>query len=166
MRSMIRNGTKIFLCIGLLGACAGKDKFQDKMRGIWVLKSRTTVDGKEITPPAISGRLEWFPMDVDARTAHVSVLTTHGGGALQVLGSQYDLEDYKNFSQESYLEVGGGISKTPDKSFSVGRKPGSGTIGVDGSKITFAHDNGPTYVFEGARLTIRHADGTQDILLK
>tara|TARA_Y100001934_G_C11974171_1_gene595508 strand:- start:119 stop:634 length:516 start_codon:yes stop_codon:yes gene_type:complete len=152
--------------VALHTGCAGKDKFQDKMKGIWVLQSRTTPEGKTLTPPGISGRLEWFPTDAEKRTAHVSVLTTHGKDGLQIHGSHYDLQDYNTFSQKSYLVAGGGISKTADQSYSNGQSTSGGTIQVEGARITMQHQGGPTYVFEGANLKIQHPDGTEDHLVK
>ena len=166
MRTILRYGLVLLVGAGLTSGCAGKDKWQDKMKGMWVLESRTLPDGSRMTPPSISGRFEWFPMDVDARTAHVSVLTTYGDTDLQVHGSHYDLDDYTRFSQESYLEVGGGINKTHDKSFEPVRSTDTGTIEVDGAKITFKHNKGLVYVFEGSVLTINHQDGTTDVLTK
>lgn len=166
MRSTLRWLLAICLCAGVGTSCAGKDKFQDKMKGLWVLQSRTLPDGKVLSPPAISGRLEWFPLDVDKRTAHVSVLATHGDDDLQIHGSHYDLGDYSSFTQETYVTVGGGIDKTHDKTFSTERTTRSGSISVEGSTITFTHDNGPVYVFAGSKLTIKHRDGTVDLLAK
>jgi len=166
MRTILCYGLVLLVVGGLSSGCAGKDKFQDKMKGMWVLESRTLPDGTRMTPPSISGRLEWFPMDVDARTAHVSVLTTYGNTDLQIHGSHYDLGDYTQFSQESYLEVGGGISKTHDKSYESARTKDTGEINVDGGKITFRHSRGLVYVFEGSVLTITHLDGTTDVLIK
>ena len=55
------------LCLLLICAssCTDDIKWQNKFKGIWVLQSRVLPDGKEITPPAISGRMEWFPMDAE-----------------------------------------------------------------------------------------------------
>ena len=166
MQATIRFSLILLITAGLLGSCADKDKFQNKMKGIWILKSRALPEGEQIVPPSISGRLEWFPMDVDAGTAHVSILTTHGGEGLQVHGSHYTLNDHARFSQVSYLEIGGGVSKTHDKTFAAGRKTISGTIQVEGARITFRHESGPVYVFEGSQLTIEHPDGTTDVLMK
>lgn len=164
--TIVRYTILLLLGASLGAGCAGTDKFQDKMKGLWILKSRTLADGTELGPPGLSGRLEWFPMDVNARTAHVSVMTTHGDDGLQIHGSHYNLGDYKRFTQESYLSVGGGISKTHDKSYTSEKTAGGGTIDVDGSQVTIQHDNGPVYVFKGSKLTIKHQDGTTDILMK
>lgn len=166
MRTVLR-----FSCLMLLGAsltlgCAGTDTFQNKMKGLWVLQSRTLPDGTEVGPPAVSGRLEWFPMNVEAKTAHVSMLLTHGDEGLQIHGSHYDLNDYSTFTQTDYLQVGGGINKTHDQTYTMEKITRSGTISVDGSKITFQHENGPTYTFQGSKLTIKHRDGTVDVLMK
>ena len=166
MRTILRYGLVLLVGAGLTSGCAGKDKWQEKMKGMWTLESRTLPDGTRITPPSISGSMEWFPMDVDARTAHVSVLTTYGNTDLQVHGSHYDLDDYTRFSQNSYLEVGGGINKTHDKSYESVRSTDTGTIEVDGAKITFKHDKGLVYLFKGSVLTIKHKDGTTDVLTK
>jgi predicted phosphodiesterase len=105
-------------------------------------------------------------MDVDAETAHVSILTTHGDSDLQISGAHYDIEGTDRFISKSYLEVGGGLSKTPDKGFLAKKTTDNGTITVDATKITFQHGKGHSFVFEGSRLTIRHQDGTMDVLLK
>tara|TARA_A100001037_G_scaffold204856_1_gene183254 strand:- start:701 stop:1210 length:510 start_codon:yes stop_codon:yes gene_type:complete len=165
-RNLRRHALLLCLFAGLVAGCAGKDNFQNKMKGLWVLKSRTLPGGETVVPPSVSGRLEWFPMDINARTAHVSVLTTHGDEGVQIHGSHYNLNDYQTFSQESYLRVGGGIRKTHDKTYTSERTQSSGSIQVEGSRITFRHDGGPTYVFEGSNLTIEHADGTKDVLAK
>ena len=166
MRKFLGYGLVVLLSAGLLGGCAGKSKFQNKMKGLWVLKSRTLPDGVKVEPPGISGRLEWFPMDVEAETAHVSILTTHGNTDLQILGSHYDIEDQDRFTVTHYLEVGGGVSKNPDKSYQSGKSSDSGTISVDGATITFSHNKGYTFVFAGSKLTIQHQDGTVDTLEK
>lgn len=166
MQKFLGYGLVVLLSAGLLGGCAGKSKFQDKMKGLWVLQSRTLPDGVKVEPPGISGRMEWFPMDVDAETAHVSILTTHGDTGLQILGSHYDIEGQDRFTVSSYLEVGGGISKNPSKSYQSTKSSDSGTISVEGAKITFNHNAGYTFVFSGSRLTIRHQDGTVDMFEK
>jgi hypothetical protein len=166
MRTILRYGLVVLVSAGLFGGCAGKSKFQDKMKGLWVLKSRTLPDGTEIAPPAISGRMEWFPMDVDAETAHVSILTTYAGTDLQIAGAHYDIEGTDRFTCENYLEVGGGISKNPDKGYRTTKSADTGTITVEGGRITFQHGKGHAFVFEGSKLTIRHPDGTMDLLLK
>jgi hypothetical protein len=166
LQTILRYVFVLSIGAGLAVSCAGTDKFQDKMKGLWTLQSRTLADGTKLVPPSISGRFEWFPMDVAARTAHVSVLTTHGAEGLQIHGSHYALNDYKRFSQESYLQVGGGISKTHDKTYAPEKASISGNIEVEGSQITIRHDNGLVYVFKGSTLTISHQDGTTDILTK
>lgn len=166
MRTILHYGLVILISTGLFGGCAGKSNFQGKMKGLWVLKSRTLPDGTEIAPPAISGRMEWFPMDVDTETAHVSILTTYAGTDLQIAGAHYDIEGTDRFTSENYLEVGGGISKTPDKGYRTTKSEDTGTITVEGSRITFEHGKGHTFVFEGPKLTIHHQDGTIDVLTK
>ena len=105
-------------------------------------------------------------MDVDAETAHVSILTTHGNTDLQILGLHYDIEGQDKFTVTSYLEVGGGISKSPGKTYQSAKSSDSGTISVEGSTITFKHIKGYTFAFTGSSLTIQHQDGTVDILEK
>jgi hypothetical protein len=110
--------------------------------------------------------LEWFPMDVDAETAHVSILTTYGETGLQIWGAHYDIEGVDSFTSESYLEVGGGLGKTPDKGYQTVKTTDSGTITVDDAGITFKHGKGLVFVFKGSQLTFRHQDGTTDVLVK
>ena len=165
-RTILRLSLMILLGASFATGCAGKDTFQNKLKGLWVLESRTLPGGETVTPPAISGRLEWFPSDPEARTAHVSVLMTHGDGGLQVHGSNYDLGDYQQFTQTSYLEVGGGLATTPGESYEVVNSTRNGTLTVEGSTITLNHDSGPTYIFKGSQLTIEHPDGTTDVLTK
>ncbi len=166
MRTILRYGLVVLISAGLFGGCAGKSKFQGKMKGLWVLKSRTLPDGTEIAPPAISGRMEWFPTDVDTETAHVSILTTYAGTDLQIVGAHYDIVGTDRFTCENYLEVGGGISKTPDKGYRAAKSADTGTITVEGGRITFEHGKGHAFVFEGSKLTIRHQDGTMDMFVK
>jgi hypothetical protein len=166
MRKFLGYGLVVLLSAGLLGGCAGKSKFQNKMKGLWVLKSRTLPDGVKVEPPGISGRLEWFPMDVDAETAHVSILTTHGNTDLRIQGLHYDIEGQNRFTVTSYLEVGGGISKNPGKAYQSTKSSDSGSISEEGSTITFKHNKGYTFAFTASNLTIQHQDGTVDILEK
>ena len=166
MRTILHCGFLLLIGSGLISSCAEKNTLQDKLKGMWVLESRTLPDGTQLTPPTISGRLDWFAMNADAGTAHVSVLTTYGDTDLQVYGSHYTIVDNAEFSQEIYLEVGGGVSKNHDKSYKSARETDAGTIDVEGTKITIKHNKGLVYVFDGAVLTIKHQDGTTDVLIK
>lgn len=143
-------------------ACTDDIKWQNKFKGIWILQSRVLPDGKELKPPQISGRMEWFPMD--PTHAHISFLTTHDPKSVQIQGDHITLNSITAFDRTTYMKIGGGLSQHYVEGVSTEPKTTSGTITNEGSRFTYSEGNGLTLVFEGDLLQIRHPDGTIDTL--
>ena len=152
----------LFLLLICSSSCTDDIKWQNKFKGIWVLQSRVLPDGKEITPPAISGRMEWFPMD--AEHAHLSFLTTYGPESVQVQGDHITLKGTTAYDRTTYMKIGGGLSPHSTEGVSTETLTTSGTIAGDRTRFTWTDDAGLTLTFDGDLLTIRHPDGTLDTL--
>ena len=158
MKSLIRS---IFLApvfLVLVIGCGEQVKYQSTFRGSWILNSRKLPDGKVITPPSVTGLLQWFP--ISENQAHVIVAFTRNEESIQVLESIYQLED-QSFEQEEFVQIGGEYALEHQPKIAIERKTRQGRISQENGQITLTAD-GSKHVFNGAALTITHENGTVD----
>ncbi len=154
----------LVLCPLLAGTfgCTADDEWQDPFKEIWVLESRVLPDGREIRPPQISGRMEWFP--TDPSHAHLSFLTTYDPESVQVQGDHIAIHGTDSYDRLTYMKINGGLSQHYTEGVSTEYRSTSGTITEEGEKWTWSDGEGLTMVFEEDLLEIRHPDGTVDTL--
>jgi len=144
--------------------CGEDSKLQDKLKGLWVLQTRTTSGGKELIPPEVSVRVEWFAMD--PTHGHMSFMATRGLDDTQVLGAHYSILNEATFERTVYLAIGGGINPTFVPGMATENTTDRGDVVVAGTRGELRHDSGLSMVFDGSTLTLTHTDGTVDILTK
>jgi hypothetical protein len=162
---MTRRATTLpFLGLLLLLGCAEDSKVQDKLKGLWVLESRTLSDGTVLTPPAFTACAEWTASD--PLLGHLSYLATYGGADTQFLGADYQFTSETAFTRTVYNAVGGGMKAGFSPGFQAPGPKDQGSAEASGARMTLRHADGFLFTFEGSKLTVTHPDGTVDLLKK
>ena len=138
----------VLAAVVLAHGCSDPVKVQDKLKGLWILESRTPSGGVAMVPPEISGRIEWFEMD--AGNGHMSYMITSGLEHTQFLGAHYHFQGTTAFDRDVYARIGGGTHVGYVPGTQVPGPPDAGTIEVDGARQTLRHADGTTFEFQGA----------------
>ncbi|MCZ6631765.1 MAG: hypothetical protein O7G87_00030 [bacterium] len=142
----------IFCMLFLLISCTDATEYQIEFRGAWSLVNRKLSDGKILAAPEVSGLLEWFP--VSETRAHVSLSYANVKNNIQIHESLYELSE-NTFSRQDQLRRAEGATE-----FLTAKSQGQ--ISTSGEQVILVHADGSRFVFEGASLTITHANGFVD----
>lgn len=158
MFSYATRGFVLMLSLFLFN-CADTTKYQGEYRGNWSLQSRTNAQGQETLAPEISGIMEWFP--TSKNQAHLMVTISTNREAIQVFEGVYTLQD-KAFTVKPHLLVGGMLGTAPDETYESAAEPLSGQIQSEDARVKLQHNNGTTFEYIGAELTITYKNGVVD----
>ncbi len=138
------------LAVSLIIGCADETQYQFGFRGKWQLESRRMPDGEILQPPSVSGHYEWYP--TGTTTAHVTASISLGQDQIQVSGYTYGFQseavESQSFTQDVYLDIGGGYSTSPQETYNASDKTTTGDMVVNGNHVTLQNTDGATYVYE------------------
>ncbi|MBT4502361.1 MAG: hypothetical protein HOC74_31800 [Gemmatimonadetes bacterium] len=157
----------ICLALALVSGCADDTKYQFGLRGKWKLEQRVLPDGAVLTPPAISGLYEWYPMT--KTRAHVTASVSLGQDQILVSTYTYDLNE-SGLTRNEMVRISGGYGTTPDQTYQTPGESTDGTVSGSGNQRVLTHANGMVQTYpdvtnagvEDATFTVKFADGTVD----
>jgi hypothetical protein len=162
-------GRLLLFCLvpALVLGCTDDTKYQFGLRGKWKLEQRAQPDGTVLTPPAVSGIYEWYPMS--KTRAHVTASVSPGQDQIMVSTYTYDLTA-DGFTRRELVRISGGYGTTYQPTYQTPGETTEGRLAGDGNQRTFTQADGTVQTYpdisvagvEDATFTVRFPDGTVD----